>query len=105
MDVDRPTDPMPVVTEGNAVPVADGHRRLRLVAAGAALALAVVAALALVLGVQVGHLQGQVDALRASSRLAAVERVAWDAPGTERIPLVDPTRAGPVPAPLRPPSS
>ena len=61
-------------------------------AAGAGLVAAAAAVIALTLGVQVNHLHTQVSALQTSPKLSAAERAALAAPGTRKIPLVDPTR-------------
>ena len=80
---------------GEVVPLDQSRRRSRLVAAGAGLVAAAAAVIALTLGVQVNHLHTQVSALRTSPQLSAAERAALAAPGTRKIPLVDPTRSGP----------
>ena len=63
-------------------------------AAGAGLVAAAAVVIALVLGLQVHHLHGQVNALQATPNLSAAERAAIGAPGTTRVPLCDPGAAG-----------
>ena len=59
-------------------------------AAGAGLVAAAAVVIALVLGLQVHHLHGQVNALQATPNLSSAERAAIAAPGTTRVPLSAP---------------
>ena len=72
------------------VPIGTTRRRSRLVAAGAGLVAAAAVVIALVLGLQVHHLHGQVNALQATPNLSSAERAAIAAPGTTRVPLSAP---------------
>jgi hypothetical protein len=74
--------------------------RSRRLSAGVGLVAAAAAVLALVFGLQVRHLHGQVNALRGSPQLSATERAALASPSTRRVPLVttDTTGAGGTPA-------
>ena len=75
-----------VDTGDPVVPLAAGtRRRWALVASG--LVAGAAAVLALVFGLQVHHLNGQVDALRAGPQLSTAERAALASPSTRRIPL------------------
>ena len=76
------------------VPIDAARRRSRLVAAGAGLVAAAAVVIALVLGLQVHHLHGQVNALQAMPNLSSAERAAIAAPGTARVPLSIPGVAG-----------
>jgi hypothetical protein len=76
------------------VPIGTARPRSRLVAASAGLVAAAAAVIALVLGLQVHHLHGQVNALQATPNLSAAERAALSAPGTTRVPLSAPGTAG-----------
>ena len=78
----------PVVTIGS------GTRRSRWAPAGAGLVAAAAAVLALVLGLQVHHLNGQVNALRAGPQLSTAERAALASPTTRRIPLAGTSSTG-----------
>ncbi len=74
-------EPSPVVSMSSRSP-----RRRWAVGAGAVVATAA-AAVAIVLGVQVHHLNNQVSALQARSSLTAVEQAALEAPSTKRVLL------------------
>jgi len=76
------------------VPLGAGIRRRRWVMAGSGLVAAAAAVLALVFGLQVHHLNGQVDALRAGPQLSAAERAALASPSTRRIPLASTASTG-----------
>ncbi len=80
------------------VPLDGARRRSRVVTVAAGLVAAAAAVVALVFGVQVGHLHNQVNALQSGSRLSGAERAALAAPGTRRIALADPTGSGSTPA-------
>jgi hypothetical protein len=84
----------PAATGAEVVPIGSARRRNRLVAAGGGLVAAAAAVIALVLGVQVHHLNGQVNALQATQNLSTAERAAIAAPGTTRVPLSTPGSAG-----------
>lgn len=92
--LDAASVPAPVV------PIESGRRRARVAASGAGLVAAAAAVLALVLGLQVHHLNGQVNALQAGPQLSAAERAALASPTTRRIPLAgtSSTGAGHTPA-------
>ena len=89
-------DAAPTGASGDAavVPITAGSRRRRRASAGAALVAAAAAVLALVLGLQVHHLNGQVSALRSGPQLSTAERAALQSPSTRRIPLTAPSMAG-----------
>lgn len=65
--------------------------RQRWAAAAAGLVAAAAAVVALILGLQVGHLHSQVRALQAAPHLTAAEQAALADPSTLRIPLRAPT--------------
>ncbi len=75
-------------------PIDAGRRRSRWAAAGAGLVAAAAAALALVFGLQVHHLNGQVNALRTAPQLSAAEQAALASPTTRKIPLADTSTTG-----------
>lgn len=81
--------------EAAVVPIGSSRRRGRWVAAGAGLVAAAAAVLALVFGLQVHHLNSQVEALQARHGLSAAERAAIAAPGTTRVTLTAPGGTGP----------
>jgi anti-sigma factor RsiW len=93
--LDVPTDgrPGPSDTTGETVPaptvvpIDAGRRRHRRATTGAGLVATIAAALALVFGLQVHHLNGQVNALQSGPQLSAAERAALASPTTRRIPL------------------
>ncbi len=89
-----------VDADAAVVPLDRGRRRARWTAAGAGIAAAAAAVLALVFGLQVHHLNGQVDALQAGPRLSSAERAALASPTTRRIPLTatSATASGDTPA-------
>lgn len=102
---DRPSDgavpgervPQPhraVASGGDVVPIGTARRRSRLVAAGAGLVAAAAAVIALVLGLQVHHLNGQVNALQATQNLSTAERAAIAAPNTTRVVMSAPGATG-----------
>jgi Anti-sigma-K factor rskA, C-terminal/Putative zinc-finger len=76
------------------VPLGAGTRRRRWAMAGSGLVAGAAAVLALVFGLQVHHLNGQVDALRAGPQLSAAERAALASPSTRRIPLASTASTG-----------
>ncbi len=76
------------------VPLGAGVRRRRWAMAGSGLVAGAAAVLALVFGLQVHHLNGQVDALRAGPQLSAAERAALASPSTRRIPLASTASTG-----------
>ncbi len=82
------------------VPIDGRRRRTRWATAGAGVVAAAAAVLALVFGLQVHHLNGQVDALQAGPRLSSAERAALASPTTRRIPMLAtaPNPAGDTPA-------
>jgi len=82
------------VARAPVVPLGAGVRRRRWAVAGGGLVAGVAAVLALVFGLQVHHLNGQVDALRAGPQLSAAERAALASPSTRRIPLTSTASAG-----------
>jgi len=84
----------------SVVPIGAGRRRSRVATAGAGLVATAAAVLALVLGLQVHHLHGQVNALQAAPQLSAAERAALASPTTRKIPLAatSTTGAGHTPA-------
>ena len=65
----------------------DHHRNRNRATIGAGLVAAAAAVLALVFGLQVHHLHGQVNALQTGPQLSAAERAALASPSTRRIPL------------------
>ena len=69
------------------VPIGTPDRHRSRVSVGAGLVAAAAAVLALVFGLQVHHLHGQVDALQSGPQLSAAERAALASPSTRRIPL------------------
>ncbi len=75
----------------NVVPLAGGRRRTRVAMRVAAVVAGAAAVTALVLGVQVHHLDQRVTALQSQPSLAAAERAALAEPSTERIQLTGPT--------------
>ncbi|HVC67043.1 MAG TPA: anti-sigma factor, partial [Acidimicrobiales bacterium] len=79
----------PVVPLGAGV-----RRRRRWAMAGSGLVAGAAAVLALVFGLQVHHLNGQVDALRAAPQLSAAERAALASPSTRRVPLASTASTG-----------
>ena len=83
-----PGAPAPVV------PIDSGRRRSRWASAGAGLVAAAAAVLALVFGLQVHHLNGQVNALQAAPQLSAAERAALASPTTRKIPLAATSSTG-----------
>ncbi len=85
-------------TGGDVIALDAVRRRSRAVTVGAGVVAAAAVVIALVFGLQVGHLHRQVDALQSGTQLSAAERAALTAPGTRRIPLSDPTIAGSHPA-------
>lgn len=87
------------VGDATVVPIATATRRRRRASAGAALVAAAAAVLALVLGLQVHHLNGQVSALQSGPQLSTAERAALQSPSTRRIPLTAPSVAGTGAAP------
>jgi len=99
-DIGHPGDERTAVPPGgtahpaDVVPIGSARRRSRLAAAGAGLVAAAAVVIALVLGLQVHHLHGQVNALQATPNLSAAERAAISAPGTTRVPLSIPGAAG-----------
>jgi anti-sigma factor RsiW len=84
----------PTAPAADVVPIGAARRRPRLVAAGAGLVAAAAAVIALVLGLQVHHLDGQVNAMQATQNLSTAERAAIAAPGTTRVPLSVPGAHG-----------
>ena len=76
------------------VPLGAGVRRRRWAMAGSGLVAGAAAVLALVFGLQVHHLNGQVDALRAGPQLSAAERAALASPSTRRVPLASTASTG-----------
>ena len=83
-----------------AIDPATRRGRGRWVSAGAGLVAAAAAVLALVFGLQVHHLHGQVDALQGGPQLSAAERAALASPSTRKVPLAatGSTGAGSTPA-------
>jgi hypothetical protein len=73
-------------TPAQVVPIDRARRRNRMLVRGASIVAAAAAVVAVVLGVQVHHLHGQVSALQ-SNRLSAVERSALADPSTKTIEL------------------
>ena len=95
-----PGDPGTAGTgDATVVPITTATRRRRRASAGAALVAAAAAVLALVLGLQVHHLNGQVSALQSGPQLSTAERAALQSPSTRRIPLTAPSVAGTGAAP------
>jgi hypothetical protein len=83
------------------VPISAATRvRSRRVSAGAGLVAAAAVVVALVLGLQVHHLHGQVDALQGAPQLSATERAALASPSTRKVPLAatDASGTGSTPA-------
>jgi anti-sigma factor RsiW len=71
------------------------RRRARWASAGAGLVAAAAAVLALVFGLQVHQLNGQVNALRSGPQLSAAERAALASPSTRKVPLAATDATGP----------
>jgi hypothetical protein len=69
------------------VPIDRARRRNRMLVRGASIVAAAAAVVALVLGVQVHHLHGQVSALQSNTTLSAAEQSALSEPSTKRIEL------------------
>lgn len=101
--LDEPTDggpgPAGATDDGGStmpavVPIDAGRRRSRWATTGAGLVAAAAAVLALVFGLQVHHLNGQVNALRSAPQLSAAERAALASPSTRTIPLASPSSTG-----------
>ena len=84
---------------GPAVVVAidPSRRRGRMVMRVAVVVGAAAAVVAVVLGVQVDHLNRQVNALRSSTPLTRAEQAAMAAPSTRVVPLRAPSPASPAP--------
>jgi hypothetical protein len=76
--------------DGVVVPIT-ASRRNRLVRSGAILVAAAAVAIALVFGLQVHHLNNQVNALQANPALSAAERAAVQQPSTKQVHLTSKT--------------
>jgi hypothetical protein len=88
--VDDPaTDPSrePAETGSDLIPDTAERRRSRWVARAAGIVAAAAAVVAIVLGVQVHHLDNQVNALQAHPSLSAAEQAALKVPSTKQVQL------------------
>jgi anti-sigma factor RsiW len=83
---------------GRIVPL-PGDRRRRWAVVGSGLVAAAAAVVALVMGVQVHHLRGQVSALESDPQMSAAVRAAQADPATRRIPLAATSASGQVTTP------
>jgi len=92
-----PTDAPP--TDAVVVPITAGARRRRWARGAGAVVGAAAAVLALVLGLQVHHLDNQVNALQSHPSLSAAEQAALREPSTMVVPLR--ATAGAAPSPTR----
>jgi alkylhydroperoxidase family enzyme len=81
----------------SVVAIGSGRRRFALTGAGVVTAAAAV--LALVLGLQVHHLNGRVTALQDTPQLSAAERAALASPTTRKIAMVETTPTGAITTP------
>ena len=79
----RADDPSPA----DVVPIDRARRRNRVLLRGASIVAAAAAVVAVVLGVQVHHLHGQVSALQSNTTLSAAEQSALAEPSTRRVEL------------------
>jgi len=97
---DRGIDPLGESPPGDAgvVPLPTRTRRGQWVRRAATVVGAAAAVLALVLGLQVHHLDNQVTALQSHPSLSAAEQAALQAPSTMVVPL---RGAGSSPSPVR----
>jgi anti-sigma factor RsiW len=89
-------DPPPA--DAAVLPLATRTRRGRWVRVAAAVVGAAAAVLALVLGLQVHHLNNQVNALQSHPSLSTAEQAALRVPSTMVVPL---RRSGSSPSPVR----
>jgi anti-sigma factor RsiW len=85
---------VPGATTGAAVRPIDGSRGRRWVSVGAGLVAAAAAVLALAFGLQVHHLNGQVNALQSGPQLSAAERAALASPSTRQVALASTSPTG-----------
>jgi hypothetical protein len=89
-DPDRQSGVAPV-RPASVVPISGAQRRNRLGVRVAAVVAAVAAVVALLLGVQVHHLDDKVSALQAQPSLSAAEQAALSDPSTRKIQLTSAT--------------
>jgi anti-sigma factor RsiW len=98
--LETPSDERGAAAAGSAddgrapvVPIGTNPRR-RWASAGAGLVAAAAAVLALVFGLQVHHLNGQVNALQSGPQMSAAEHAALASPSTRKIPLASTATTG-----------
>jgi hypothetical protein len=88
--LDEPTDER-AAPASNVVPITDARRRNRVVARIATVVAGAAALVALVLGLQVHHLDQKVSALQAQPSLSSAEQSALADPSTKKIELTGST--------------
>jgi hypothetical protein len=94
-ETERVVEPIGAEADAGATVTPIGKARTRRWGSvGAGVVAAAAAVLALVFGLQVHHLNGQVNALQSGPQLSAAERAALASPTTQRIPLTSMSPSG-----------